>query len=55
MVIEGLFYTFNASGCSRFGLLPGSKHRAHSPAAWQVTRFGHRMPGIFGMDLAIGR
>jgi hypothetical protein len=52
---KGFFNAFNAPICSRFGLLPGSKHRAHSPAACRITRFGHRMPGIFGMDLAIGR
>ena len=52
---RGFFNTFNASICSRFGVLPGSKHRAHSPAAWRITRFGHRIPAISGMDLAIGR
>ena len=52
---RGFFNAFNVSICSRFGLLPGSKHRAHSPAAWRITRFGHRIPGISGVDLAIGR
>ena len=52
---RGFFNAFNVSICSRFGLLPGSKHRAHSPAAWRITRFGHRMPEISGVDLAIGR
>ena len=52
---RGFFNAFNASICSRFGVLPGSKHRAHSPAAWQITRFGDRIPAISGMDLAIGR
>jgi hypothetical protein len=52
---RGIFNAFNAAICSRFGLLPGSKHRAHFPAAWRITRFGDRMPGIFGLDLAIGR
>lgn len=52
---EGFFNEFNASICSRFGVLPGSKHRAHSPAAWRITRFGHRMPEISGMNLAMGR
>jgi len=52
---RGIFNAFNAAICSRFGLLPGSKHRAHFPAAWRITGFGDRMPGIFGLDLAIGR
>ena len=52
---RGFFNAFNVSICSRFGLLPGSKLRAHSPAAWRITRFGHRIPGISSVDLAIGR
>lgn len=52
---RGFFNAFNVSICSRFGLLPGSKHRAHSPAAWRITRCGHRMPEISCMDLVLPR